>query len=1379
LWCSLPPGSLCHPETKMVRGERTGLGQPEVSEIVAGRYRLTRKLARGGMGEVFSALDQSTSQKVALKRMLPSALEHRSLVVHFMREYHALAELRHPRIIEVYDYGVDRNVPYYTMELLDGQDLRDLSPLPYKEACAYLRDVASSLALLHARRLLHRDVSPRNVRRTSDRRCKLLDFGAMMPFGVPANITGTAPCLPPEALQGGPLDQRSDLYALGALAYCVLTGRHGYAVSEFDELPVAWKQAVVPPRRRVRDIPDRLDELVMSLMSLDPMKRPSSAAEVIDWLSAIGELPPDDGAAIARSFLTTSHIWGRDAERLDLSKRLSKTLTGHGSALLIGGEAGSGKSRMLTEAALIGQTCGLTVVRTIARKQRGAAATLVADLVSGLRQAAPVEAQRAAAKRPLVRAQLQRSSDSSMHVAFENGEHRRRILGEVTEYVRDIARERPLLITIDDADRADDFSASLIAAIAHQTRNSPHVLIATYTGEVERAGQGLAAIAAVATTITLKPLDRRQSSLLVSSLFGDVPNLELLSDWLYQVAHGNPKLTLELAEHLMNRGVVRYVDGTWVVSENITEPVPQSMAEAMMLRLSGVSKSALALAALCCVRRGGVSAEVCLELVNAPAEEVFRALEELVRAGVLESAGGEYVFAQAALRKALQRSLPADRSQQLHRRWAERLLTQRPMSLDIELEAGWHLVHTAEELRGADLLARVGPELVNRRVGLAAAIPAIEKALAVYREHGRPRSAQLRLQSMLVMCGFLFDYRLAYRYGTETVDALYICAGLADADRLTRWFSRSVAILLGFAFANVRWLFSSWRTRGPNAFASVVYFTRSAMGLLGVRAVALDAPGTEAVFNRLALFDAAPMATLRMLYLMAKAIALQSRGREAEVHVASQAALAKLEKPSFGMTKQEHADLLAGVLLLAGINECYREHSKAVEYARRLEKVGTPIALSSAQRILMTYYLLRGDRERTQYHRRQLDLQAIQGNTTWQVEWFAVPVEGMAGASWTDLIALRRSLDRMERLVEEVPSLIPMRDGIRIAYHFRRGEYARAVELGLVYLAKHPPRSIIGWAGAYAVTALSLVELDEPEQALQITERALAGVSEGDRSYFVMYATLEVAHATALAVLGHRERADEIFRIRLARLRACGEHVRAFVIHEYRTKVARLLGDREALMEAIKDMREAALASGNPAVIALADRVTELRARQRSSPLPPASRAGVQATAPVLIVPPRALDRTAVSMFLRECKEPEVRAQHALHMLGQYASSGEAYLFTVAQGALQLAASLDESQPSAVLEGRLATMIFGGREPDSLELEDAKGDTLRYRVFRLLDDAPYEQCVGIVALRESVTGVEEVPSSLVAEIGRVLKSGGTGLTNPPSFFSSKGPEGGG
>lgn len=137
--------------------------------MIAGRYRVEAQLARGGMGAGCRALDLSTGKRIALKQLI-EVDSKANLVGMFEREYRTLKSLGHPRIIEVYDYGRVGDYPYYTMELLDGKDLRELSPLSYRTACRYLHDVASSIALLHARRLVHRDLSPRNVRVTSDDR---------------------------------------------------------------------------------------------------------------------------------------------------------------------------------------------------------------------------------------------------------------------------------------------------------------------------------------------------------------------------------------------------------------------------------------------------------------------------------------------------------------------------------------------------------------------------------------------------------------------------------------------------------------------------------------------------------------------------------------------------------------------------------------------------------------------------------------------------------------------------------------------------------------------------------------------------------------------------------------------------------------------------------------------------------------------------------------------------------------------------------------------------------------------------------------------------------------------------------------------------------
>src|SRR5690349_3681221 len=170
------------------------------------------------MAKVYRVCDTKTGRRLALKRgwaRSESKAERRRALLE--REFHTLAQLAHPRIIEVYDYSLDDNGPFYTMELLDGADLDKRGRVPWREACSLLCDVASSLAILHARGLIHRDVSARNVRCTAAGRAKLIDFGAMTSMGVAKDVVGTPPFMAPEVIQHQALDARADLFSLGAL----------------------------------------------------------------------------------------------------------------------------------------------------------------------------------------------------------------------------------------------------------------------------------------------------------------------------------------------------------------------------------------------------------------------------------------------------------------------------------------------------------------------------------------------------------------------------------------------------------------------------------------------------------------------------------------------------------------------------------------------------------------------------------------------------------------------------------------------------------------------------------------------------------------------------------------------------------------------------------------------------------------------------------------------------------------------------------------------------------------------------------------------------------------------------------------------------------
>jgi serine/threonine protein kinase len=132
--------------------------QPDApGTIIANRYRVEQLLGRGGTAMVYRVRDQRSGQELALKRTLASEGRRRQRYrASLEREYYTLAQLAHPRIIAVYDYGVDPTGPYYTMELLDGADLEREDRMPWQRTCALLCDVASSLALLHSRGFVHR-----------------------------------------------------------------------------------------------------------------------------------------------------------------------------------------------------------------------------------------------------------------------------------------------------------------------------------------------------------------------------------------------------------------------------------------------------------------------------------------------------------------------------------------------------------------------------------------------------------------------------------------------------------------------------------------------------------------------------------------------------------------------------------------------------------------------------------------------------------------------------------------------------------------------------------------------------------------------------------------------------------------------------------------------------------------------------------------------------------------------------------------------------------------------------------------------------------------------------------------------------------------------
>ena len=289
--------------------------------LLGGRYRLRNQIARGGMTDVFLGQDTLLSRPVAIKRLFPEFAADPSFVERFRREATAAANLNHPNIVAVYDWGSDESTYFIVMEYIEGQSLAELlrsnGPLAPERAAEIAMYVAAALGFAHNNGVIHRDVKPGNVLLSPDGKVKVTDFGiAIAAFGgAEANLTqtgsvmGTATYFSPEQAQGQPLDHRSDLYSLGIVLYEMLCGRPPFTGE--SSVAVAYKhvqQTVPSPSSLGVVLPESLEAITMKLLAKSPDKRYPTASDVQRDLRRFREghhqLSPRQLAAQAQSELS-------------------------------------------------------------------------------------------------------------------------------------------------------------------------------------------------------------------------------------------------------------------------------------------------------------------------------------------------------------------------------------------------------------------------------------------------------------------------------------------------------------------------------------------------------------------------------------------------------------------------------------------------------------------------------------------------------------------------------------------------------------------------------------------------------------------------------------------------------------------------------------------------------------------------------------------------------------------------------------------------------------------------------------------------------------------------------------------------------------------
>jgi hypothetical protein len=1166
--------------------------------------------------------------------------------------------------------------------------------------------------LLAAQRLVHRDISPRNVRFAADGRAKLIDFGALVGFGPASDIVGTPPCMAPEVLSKTALDQRTDLYALGAVAYWALTGRHAYPARRLDELPELWRAAPPAPSKWVTDIPPALDALVLSLLRVDPLSRPSSAAAVIDELSVIGELPVEEPAHAAESYLLSGRMVGRQEEQEWLAQRLGRALNGQGQEVVIDGPPGIGKTRLLYETALVAQLKGMAVLSADGEalpQPFGLANALAMQLLTTSREQALPAASPHAAVLGHVSEALRESLGMPALAALSEvpAERRAQLQAALYGWFLAVTSIRPLLIAIDNLQAVDDNSAAFLAALGLDAKNKTlFTLCSQRTGDPVRSQTPVRALRARSAHLKLGPLGNSACVDLVHSLFGEVANAGRLSYALRERSRGNPQHFVDLAALLVKRQIATYAGGTWVLPFDLSDDELPRGAALSEARLQALAPAARSILDALSIHDRPVSLELSLELAEVTnAGEAHRALDALVAEQLLVLEDGHYRFARDAQQKALYDAMPDDLRRRRHRRMAA-LLIARGDDDAMLLQAGRHLLHAGDESAGADLIAPLGRRLFNRGADqpLSEIVMVMQAALAVYEREGRPALARAELMlPMLNMAYYTSEWRLLFEFGERGIELGCEITGLRRAEVLRRWLGRKLALIVSALASALLFLVHPRRNRGWHMGEALKQFLGLVPAVCGTLVLGHDIAPLERILRHVdPLRWLGPDQPLTFLHGFACETLNLARGRLAPSEANWAESHALLHRPStvkaLGDAHVQYID--GGMLCGMAVIQSYRSNPEALHYADRAAAGGLRMWALGATQARLLYHALRGESEEAQRHRAEMELLALQGGSTWQLE-LTIPCALLGAEFMTgDTIGVRRIHEQLSRRARVVGSLQPYAEAAQAMYLTLRDQLPEALAQFEQVVPRFAPFERAHWMLVHAAFAQALIRSGQHARARDMLTAALAHLTPADLKFVCLHLEGQRQLALAEAGLEHHAKAATMLEDLLAAHTTLSNPLLVGLLHKARAEVALMVGDDESFAGHFTELERNFRRTRNPALIAQCERLFTR-----------AVEAGMQSAVERDRAAAQPFSEPVFSAHLSQLQAAGTPFEHVLKVIVQHSGAKTGYLYALVEGSLRMVAANRPDEPPPGLEAQL----FGQVERDVAEEQDGLDSGFRSR----------------------------------------------------------------